>query len=213
MRGNTESLIEYAYMAMEWPAMKTIRIATLLLVSSWLAAPAATASTHVSRCATADGGSTYTDGSCRALGGKPAPMSANLMRSLAREGALGGNADFRPQAGVAPAPKPGAGARNRLGESTCPRTPRELAGALKRSLGDGEVSRLASLYDWGGMGKRQAQAVLDRLEDLSERPLIDGQFFATGDGGTVQIVQGAKAAPTVTEIPVNRRAGCLLLAL
>ena len=63
------------------------------------------------------------------------------------------------------------------------------------------------------MGKRQAQAVLDRLADLSDSPLIDGQFFPTGDGGTVQIVQGAKSAPTVTEIPVNRRAGCLLLAL
>jgi hypothetical protein len=193
--------------------MKSIRIALFLLSAAWLAAPAATASTHVSRCITADGGSTYTDGSCRALGAKPVPMSANLMRSLAREGALGGNEDFRPQPGVAATAAPGPGARNLLGDASCPRTPRELAGALKRSLGDGQVNRLASLYDWGGMGKRQAQAVLDRLEDLSERPLIDGQFFATGAGGTVQIVQGAKAAPTVTEIPVNRRAGCLLLAL
>jgi hypothetical protein len=193
--------------------VKAIRIPILLLSAAWLAAPAATASTHVSRCTTADGGSTYTDGSCRALGGKPAPMSANLMRSLAREGALGGNEDFRPQVGATPAAAPGAGNRHRLGEASCARTPRELAGALKRSLGDGEVNRLASLYDWGGMGKRQAQAVLDRLEDLSESPLIDGQFFPTGDGGTVQIVQGARAAPTVTEIPVNRRAGCLLLAL
>ena len=192
--------------------MKRTSIAIFLLSAAWLASPSATASTHVSRCSTADGGSTYTDGSCRALGGKPVPMSANLMRSLAREGALGGSEDFRPQARPAPALRP-AGNTHRLGEATCPRTPRELAGALKRSLGDGEVSRLASLYDWGGMGKRQAQAVLDRLADLSDSPLIDGQFFPTGDGGTVQIVQGAKSAPTVTEIPVNRRAGCLLLAL
>jgi hypothetical protein len=191
--------------------MKAVSIAILVLSAACFAAPAATASTHVSRCATADGGSTYTDGSCRALGGKPAPMSANLMRSLAREGALGGSEYFR-TAGVAAPPASDIG-KHRLGEGSCARTPRELAGALRNSLGDGEVNRLAALYDWGGMGKRQAQAVLDRLADLSESPLIDGEYFPTGDGGTVQIVQGAKAAPRVTEIPVNRRAGCLLLAL
>jgi hypothetical protein len=193
--------------------MKRTSIAILLLSTAWLAAPAATASTHVSRCVTADGGSTYTDGSCRAIGATPVPMSANLMRALAREGALGGGDGFRPQPGTPAATAPRASDRKRLGEGTCPRTPAQLASALRDSLGDGEVNRLASLYDWGGMGKRQAQAVLDRLERMSERPLIDGQFFATGEGGTVQLVQGAKAAPTVTEVAVNRRAGCLLLAL
>jgi hypothetical protein len=195
--------------------MKRISTAIFLLTAAWLAAPAATASTHVSRCSTADGGSTYTDGSCRAIGGTPVPMSANLMRSLAREGALGGDEGFRPPAGVARTGTglPGAGETHRLGEGTCPRTPAQLASALRNSLGDGEVNRLASLYDWGGMGKRQAQAVLDRLERMSDRPLIDGQFFPSGDGGTVQLVQGAKSAPTVTEVAVNRRAGCLLLAL
>ena len=193
--------------------MKRICTAIFLLSAAWLAAPAATASTHVSRCSTADGGSTYTDGSCRAIGGKPVPMSANLMRALAREGALGGDEGFRPPAGVAPAAVPEGARTHRLGEGTCPRTPAQLATALRNSLGDGEVNRLASLYDWGGMGKRQAEAVLDRLERMSERPLIDGQFFATGDGGTVQLVQGARGAPTVTEVAVNRRAGCLLLAL
>ena len=193
--------------------MKRILTAIFLLSAAWLAAPAATASAHGSRCSTADGGSTYTDGSCRAIGGKPVPMSANLMRSLAREGALGGDDGFRPPAGATPASGPGSAQVHRLGEGSCPRTPAQLASALRNSLGDGEVNRLASLYDWGGMGKRQAQAVLDRLERMSERPLIDGQFFASGDGGTVQLVQGAKAAPTVTEVSVNRRAGCLRWAL
>ena len=52
---------------------------------------------------------------------------------------------------------------------------------------------------------------------MSEQPLIDGQYFgdalSSDSGGTVQLVQGAKGAPTVTEIPVSRSAGCLLLAL
>jgi hypothetical protein len=193
--------------------MKRICTAILLLSAAWLVAPAALASTHVSRCATSDGGSTYTDGSCRAIGGKPVPMSANLMRALAREGALGGDEGFRPAASVARAGSPGTDQLHRLGEGSCPRTPAQLASALRNSLGDGEVNRLASLYDWGGMGRHQAEAVLARLERMSERPLIDGQYFASGDGGTVQLVQGAKGAPTVTEVAVNRRAGCLLLAL
>lgn len=194
--------------------MKGISTAIFLLSAAWLAAPAATASTHVSRCITAEGSSTYTDGSCRAVGGKPEPMSANLMRALAREGALGGDEAFRPVPGADRPAFPGKPAQtHRLGEGSCPRTPAQLASALRNSLGDGQVNRLASLYDWGGMGNRQAQAVLDRLERMSERPLIDGQFFAAGDGGTVQLVQGAKSAPTVTEVAVNRRAGCLLLAL
>ena len=61
----------------------------------------------------------------------------------------------------------------------------------------------------------EAQAALPmaRFWGMGTTASSDGQFFPTGDGGTVQIVQGAKSAPTVTEIPVNRRAGCLLLAL
>ena len=193
--------------------MKSIPLAALLLSASWLASPAAMAGTHVSRCSSYDGTSSYTDGSCHAVGGKPVPMSANLMRSLAREGALGDEV-FRPVPGVARTGSPVlAPATHRLGEGSCPRTPSELAGALRNSLGGGEVSRLASLYDWNGMDSHRANAMLARLERMSSRPLLDGQYFPTGNGGTVQLVQGARGAPTVTEVEVNRRAGCLLLAL
>jgi hypothetical protein len=198
---------------MKLPITRT-SLAILLLSTSWLAAPEAPASTHVSRCSTSEGVSTYTDGSCRAIGGKPVPMSPNLMRSLAREGLLGGDEGFRPQPGLGRAGTLAVAAqKNRLGTGSCPRTPAELASALRDSVGDGEVNRLASLYDWGGMSNRQANAVLARLARISEKPLIDGQYFATGDGGTVQLVQGAHSAATVTEVSVNRRAGCLLLAL
>ena len=192
--------------------MKTM-IATLLLAGAGLAQAAVPGSMHVSRCATSDGASVYTDGSCRAVGGRPVPMSANLLRSLAREGALGGDSTFRP---TGPPPRAGGAGSTRgpLGGASCPRTPAELASRLRSSLGgDGQVSRLASLYDWNGRSSREAKPILQRLERMSERPLIDGQYFGEADGGTVQLVQGAEGAATVTEIPVNRRAGCLLLAL
>lgn len=191
----------------------------ILLLAALACGSDASAASHVSRCVTSDGGSTYTDGSCRAIGGTPVPMSANLMRNLAREGVLGGDDNFRKtstprRASGGPA---SADVRNRLGGASCPRTPAELAAALRDSLGDGEVSQLASLYDWTGKSSRQAQPILKRLERMSDRPLIDGQYFAGGlspdSGGTVQLIQGAQNAPTITEVAVTRRAGCLLLNL
>jgi hypothetical protein len=82
---------------------------------------------------------------------------------LAREGALGGDEGFRPPAGATPRRQPAGDqvASPRARAAARARRP-QLASALRNSLGDGEVNRLASLYDWGGMGKRQAQAVLDR---------------------------------------------------
>ena len=194
----------------------TTKLALLLLASACLALPAHAADSHVSRCETGDGSAVYTDGSCRAVGGRPAPMSANLLRGLAREGALGGDSNFRPTGTPARAggPAPDTGL-HQLGDATCPRTPAQLAGRLRNALGDGQVNRLASLYDWNGQSSREAKPILQRLERLSERPLIDGQYFGgeRDSGGTVQLVQGSEGAATVTEIAVNRRAGCLLLAL
>ena len=191
-------------------------IATLLLAAAAFAATAHATGTHVSRCSTDGSASVYTDGSCRAVGGRPVPMSANLLRSLAREGALGGDSNFRPTGTPARAGGSGSIRNPQLGGAMCPRTPAELATRLRSSLGDGQVNRLASLYDWNGRSSREAKPILARLERMSERPLIDGQYFSdplSGDGGTVQLVQGAEGAATVTEIPVSRRAGCLLLAL
>ena len=196
-----------------------MKTAMALLLLAGLAAPShAAASTHVSRCTTDGAVAVYTDGSCRAVGGRPIPMSANLVRSLVREGALGGETNFRPTGTPSRAGGPGSTPlRHQLGDATCPRTPAELANRLRSSLGDGQVNRLASLYDWTGKSAREAKPILARLERMSERPLIDGQYFgdalSSDSGGTVQLVQGARGAPTITEIPVNRSAGCLLLAL
>jgi hypothetical protein len=195
-------------------SMKTA-LALLLLAGAGFAHAA---TSHVSRCASDDGAAIYTDGSCRAVGARPVPMSANLLRGLAREGVLGGDTNFRPTGTPQRAGGPGSTtARHQLGDAACPRTPAELASRLRASLGDGQVNRLASLYDWSGKSAREAQPILARLERMSERPLIDGQYFGDAlspdSGGTVQLVQGAKGAPTVTEIPVNRSSGCLLLAL
>jgi hypothetical protein len=123
-------------------------------------------------------------------------MSANLLRNLAREGAFDGATSLRPTGTPARAGGPAAlRATKQLGDATCPRTPAELASRLRTSLGDGQVNRLASLYDWSGQSSRQATPILQRLERLSEKPLIDGQYFGdSASGGTVQLVTGSEGA-------------------
>jgi hypothetical protein len=69
---------------------------------------------------------------------------------------------------------------------------------------------LATAYDWTGMSGQQTIPLLQRLQRMSDQPLIDGHYFDTNDG-FVQLVQGPDSAPTVTEFLVTRRAGCLFL--
>jgi hypothetical protein len=145
-------------------------------------------------------------------------MSASLLRNLVREGSVG-NASMQP-AVMQPALLGDRGPRaaSHAASFQCARTPAQLAAALRSSLSGGGVNELASIYDWAGMSGRQAKPVLDRLERMSDRPLIDGHFFSTGmradgnEGGIVQLVQGANSAPTVTELAVRQRAGCLFLS-
>jgi hypothetical protein len=161
------------------------------------------ASPRVSHCTGSDGGSIYTDGRCRAIGAEAVPMSAQLLRALVRDGADSGD-------GAAAEATP-ASATRQSALPVCARTPGQLATALRQTLGAGDVNDLAAVYDWTGISGRQSRAILQRLERMSDRPLLDGHYFAASDG-VVQLVQGSASAPTVTELAVRRRAGCLLLA-
>lgn len=148
----------------------------------------------ISRCATADGVATYTDGSCSAIGGRPAPMSMALRRGLALAGggvsnvsapanhpnpSLGGDSGFATGSGRAPA------------FAGCPRTEGELQAAFEQSLASGDVNRLAAVYDWTNVSSRQSRDLLQRLERMSRSRLQDASFAGTA----------------------RRRAGCLLLSL
>lgn len=183
--------------------MNTVSSALVLAALALVAIAPAHASPRVSRCAGSDGASIYTDGSCRAIGAEAVPMSAQLLRTLVRDGEGSGE--------VAPVGElPPAAAKDQV-LPVCARTPGQLATALRQTLGAGDVNELAAVYDWTGISGRQSRAILQRLERMSGRPLIDGHYFAASDG-VVQLVQGSASSPTVTELAVRRRAGCLLLA-
>ena len=47
-----------------------------------------------------------------------------------------------------------------------------MASRRRGSLGDGQVNRLASLYDGSGKSSREAKPILARLERTSDRPLL-----------------------------------------
>jgi hypothetical protein len=142
--------------------MKTT-LAALLLASACLAPPAPPARTcRAAKPATA---LASTPMAAAARSAAAAPMSANLLRNLAREGAFDGDTNLRPTGTPARAGGPAPCAqRHQLGDATCPRTPAELASRLRTSLGDGQVNRLASLYDWNGQSSRQATPILQTLE-------------------------------------------------
>jgi hypothetical protein len=163
---------------------------------------------HVSRCDDGSGTEIYTDGSCHALGAQPTPMSAELLSGLAREGGLDG-------LNLATVPMDSERLNSRLANpaaARCARTPQQLAATLREALARGDVNQLATAYDWTGMSGSQSKPILQRLQRMSDRPLIDGQYFDANEG-VVQLVQGPPSAPTVTEFAVTRRAGCLFLQL
>jgi hypothetical protein len=200
----------------------------LVFVASCLYSGAMPATTNVSQCATADGTSIYTDTSCRLIGARATPMPETLVKKLVRESTLSGTTTADSPTRQRPRTA-GRSALHRVETDQCPKTPGQLAAALRTSLAGGDVNRLAAVYDWNGMTDKQARSVLQRLEKMSDRPLIDGRFFdaraglaawpgasqtdaGTAGDGIVQLVQGSGVAPTVAELAVTRRAGCLLLS-
>jgi len=56
---------------------------------------------------------------------------------------------------------------------SCPRDRVELMFELSAAVESGDVNRIAGLYDWNGMGADAGRDVMDRLEVLARRTLVD----------------------------------------
>jgi hypothetical protein len=175
--------------------MKRLLLCTCLIAAA-AALPTGTAlatggASGISRCATPEGVTVYTDAACGDLGARSAPMSETLVRTLAREGT---NANI---ASVPAGALPGfTGASGRpvgdKGRPGCPRTPDQLHAAFQDSVAQGDVNELAAIYDWTDVSGRQSRELLKRLERISRSRVEDVSFASNG---------------------IRRRAGCLLLAL
>jgi hypothetical protein len=167
------------------------------------AIPATAARAEVHRCTTPNGESVYTDKSCSAIGA----------------------IDRRPQSAAGP-----AGA-SRLYRSSCSRTLQDLVYELTSAIDNRDVNRLAGVYDWNGMSSSSAFRVMDRLDAIAQRPLVDvlpvmprvpdedgtlvdGEYYPQEAvrrapvGLRLEQTIGKSAAPSRTVLGLSRKMGC-----
>jgi len=127
------------------------RAIVLLLLASIV--PPLPASAQVRRCTAADGTEVYTDRRCEDIG-----ASARASRPAGEVGNL-------------------LGSRWR---ATCPRSVQDLSWAVDDAIRAGDANRLAGLYDWSGMSTGNAYRLMDRLQAIAQRPLVDVQPVYAG---------------------------------
>ena len=124
------------------------RLLTLaLLMGACLCGSAvpAHAQKKVQRCTTMSGETIYTDKRCEDVGG---------MDRLPRvaSGGMGGSSIYR---------------------SGCSRTLSDLVYQITAAIENNDVNRLASVYQWADVSNAAASRILDKLEAIVERPLVD----------------------------------------
>lgn len=119
----------------------------LLLLALVLCALPLTVAAQVRHCTLADGTVVYTDQRCEAIG--------------ARERAAAPPDPSTPQL--------------RSYRPACPRTLRDLAYEVTSAVEAHDVNRLAGVYLWDGIGTREGYALMDRLQAVVDRPLVDLQ--------------------------------------
>lgn len=110
----------------------------------------------VRRCAAPDGTTIYTDRRCSDLG---------AVDSVSRDASVG-----------APA---------RLYRNACSRSLQDLVLELTTAIDTRDVNRMAGIYHWVGMSGASAYSVMDRLQVIVQRPLVDvaPMFPASQDDG------------------------------
>jgi hypothetical protein len=110
----------------------------------------------VRRCAAPDGTTIYTDRRCADLG---------AVDSVSRDAS--------------------ASAPARLYRNACSRTLQDLVLELTTAIDSRDVNRMAGIYHWVGMSGASAYSVMDRLQVIVQRPLVDiaPMFPASQDDG------------------------------
>lgn len=103
------------------------------------------AQAQIRRCTDSHGNSVYTDRDCASVGGVD-----RLPRGAAA------------QTQQSPAYTGG-----------CARNLRDLVGVITSAIDAHDGNKLASVYHWSGMSDAQAYAVIERLDAVAQRPLLD----------------------------------------
>lgn len=133
------------------PAM-TLRAACLIALLLMWPLRGASAAQSIQRCTNAEGVTVYTDKPCELLRARPrlaAPASAP-------------SGDSSDRAALAA-----------YSGRQCPQRLSELVDEIALAIRAADTNRLAALYWWGGHGNATASRLLERLEAMTRRPLVD----------------------------------------
>ncbi len=233
-------------LAMNLPKPLPFLAAALLYCATPMATAPVHASSAILRCQSPDGSSVYTDKACSTLGASAAPLDGDLLNRIARdqahEQALLGDA----YANATTAWNLDSGSqwqaraqRKRNPANGCARTPTQLAMDLGASIASGDVNRIAESYHWAGKSARTGERIMDRLQYLTGKQVLDSQYFnarigwsdtadATGGAGTwtadasstgrggnagmLQVVLAKDGSRSAVDFDVHRYAGCYFVS-
>ncbi len=146
---------------------------TLALVALAVAALPQSAGAQIRRCTTPDGETMYTDRSCDAMG---------AVETLPPTGAPGGTSP-----------------RYRGG---CARRLQDLVSEVTAAIDARDTNRLARSYHWTGMSTRNAYAVLERLDAIAQRPLLNVTALRPPEPAPAAVVAGDPLAFPAPPLPV-----------
>jgi hypothetical protein len=146
---------------------------------------------QVHKCTTPDGLPLYTDQQCAALGATERPAEPVP------------TPDATPDTG----PKALGAAGARLYRGGCSRTLQDLVFEITTAVDAQDANRLSSVYHWVGASDGAANAVMDRLEAIVHRPLLDIVPVSASPAQDTTVLPGPADVPrtTVRRPPVGIR--------
>ena len=127
--------------------MRLPPVPSLLLLAACACAAHAAFAQKVRRCESLEGSPVYTDKRCEDIG----------------------TIDALPRVTAPPAGNTGGSS---LG-GRCPRTLSDLVHRITAAIDGHDVNRLAGVYQWAGLSDAAANRVLDQLQRIVDRPLLD----------------------------------------
>jgi hypothetical protein len=164
-----------------------MRIALLLLLCCAALTAFGLHAQQINRCTNAQGQTVYGDKPCEAMGAR-----ARLLPGSRTAGGSG------------------------LYHDSCARRLSEVVARIQSAVDARDANRLSSIYLWNGLSNAAATQVMDRLDAIVHRPLVDiapvfpaepvyepapPQPFTYTDGTPVEPQQGAAPEPVVDAPP------------
>ena len=218
--------------------LATVAATALFAATAPMPTPVEAAS-GIQRCQSPDGTLVYTDKACAVFGAKATPMSGELLTRIAHEETMSARAGGLEGTVDAALPLDAGATASSVGRrslaSGCARTPTQLQMDLRGSLALGDVNRIAESYHWVGMSSKAGERMLDRLQHLVGRQVVDSQYYdarigfadasgfadaatyadasgGNGDAGMLQLVLGDDGTRSLVDFDVHKYAGCYFVS-